>query len=66
MTGKRAVGLSLWDTAWQEKYQAIVPMFLRDAHAVTAVFDLTSRDSFDLIKSWVTEEARTWRGSPSL
>jgi small GTP-binding protein len=47
-----AVGL--WDTAGQEAYRIIIPMYFRDAAAIIVVFDVTSRDSYDHIQEWIS------------
>lgn len=52
--------LEIWDTAGQEQYHALSPMFYRDADAGIVVFDLTDSSSFTKSKQWVSElrEAR--------
>lgn len=47
--------LEIWDTAGQEQYHALSPMFYRDADAGIVVFDLTDSNSFAKSKQWVTE-----------
>ncbi|OHT08574.1 GTP-binding protein YPT6 [Tritrichomonas foetus] len=47
------VEFSLWDTAGQEKYRALAPIYIRDANLILVVFDLTSQSSFDAIEEWV-------------
>ena len=41
--------LALWDTAGQEKYNSLTPMYYREAHGALLVFDITDRDSFDKV-----------------
>ena len=36
------VKLNIWDTAGQEKYRSMVPLYYKDADAAVLVFDLTS------------------------
>jgi small GTP-binding protein len=45
--------LQLWDTAGQEKFRSLIPTYIRDAHCAVFVFDLTSKDSFQAVDSWV-------------
>lgn len=45
--------LQLWDTAGQEKFKSLVPNYIRDAHCAVFVYDITRRDSFDGIDSWL-------------
>jgi small GTP-binding protein len=47
--------LEIWDTAGQEQYHALSPMFYRDAEAGIVVFDLTDQSSFSRCKQWVSE-----------
>jgi small GTP-binding protein len=52
------VDLSIWDTAGQEQFRSLVPMYVRGAEVALLVFDLTSRASFQSIREW----ARLVRG----
>ena len=47
--------LEIWDTAGQEQYHALSPMFYRDADGGIVVFDLTDSSSFSKSKQWVNE-----------
>jgi small GTP-binding protein len=47
--------LEIWDTAGQEQYHALSPMFYRDADAGIVVFDITDQLSFTKCKQWVAE-----------
>lgn len=49
------VMLNLWDTAGQEKYRSLVPMYSRGASIAIIVFDVSSSNSFDNLKRWITE-----------
>jgi small GTP-binding protein len=40
--GEKAVALNIWDTAGQEKFQSLVPFYMRNAHGLVFVFDVTS------------------------
>ena len=47
------IHLSLWDTAGQEKYHSLIPIYLKGANACIMVFDLSDADSFSYIeKIW--------------
>jgi small GTP-binding protein len=41
------ITLEIWDTAGQEKFKKIAPIYYRNAQAVLIVFDLTRQDSFE-------------------
>ncbi|KAJ7548155.1 hypothetical protein O6H91_07G000300 [Diphasiastrum complanatum] len=49
------VTLAIWDTAGQERFHALGPIYYRDADAALLVYDITDKDSFDRVKSWVKE-----------
>jgi len=50
---KTVITLHVYDTAGQEKYRNLVPMYYRGAHAAVLVFDLTSRDTFQSLEFWI-------------
>lgn len=39
----------------QERFHALGPIYYRDANGAVLVYDLTDRDSFQKVKSWVKE-----------
>lgn len=41
--------LQIWDTAGAEKFQSLLPMYLRGAHFIIAVYDATSPESLDKV-----------------
>lgn len=47
------VEIQIWDTAGQEKFKSLSPIYFRNAAAAVCVFSLTSRTSFANIKSWI-------------
>lgn len=47
--------LQIWDTAGQESFRSITKIFYRSADAVILGYSITQRDSFDHLKSWLTE-----------
>ncbi|XP_068669430.1 uncharacterized protein [Aristolochia californica] len=49
------VTLSIWDTAGQEKFHALGPIYYRDADAALLVYDITDSDTFVRVKNWVKE-----------
>ena len=42
----------LYDTAGQEKFRSIIPMYTRNADIILLVYDVTSKDSFTHISNW--------------
>lgn len=49
---KQTVELCIWDTAGQEVYRSLTPMYYRNANAAFLVYDITNRLTFDKIESW--------------
>ncbi|KAH0789071.1 small GTP-binding protein [Histomonas meleagridis] len=49
------VVMQIWDTAGQEKYRSLGPIYYRDAAAGICVFDMTNKDSFLGIEKWINE-----------
>ncbi|XP_060595033.1 ras-related protein Rab-22A-like [Ruditapes philippinarum] len=45
----------IWDTAGQEKYRALAPMYYRGASAAIVVYDVTRESSFPGVKDWINE-----------
>ncbi|RNA35038.1 Ras-related Rab-21 [Brachionus plicatilis] len=53
--GSNSVELAIWDTAGQEKYHALGPIYYRGSNGAFLVYDITDIDSFERIRKWVTE-----------
>ncbi|CAL6109445.1 Rab11 [Hexamita inflata] len=51
--------LEIWDTAGQEKYNSITPIYYRKASCVLLVFDLSHSFTFERVKWWFEEVRRT-------
>lgn len=54
--------MQIWDTAGQEKYKSIAPIYYRglpcqyiDSQIALCVYDITKKESFPVLKSWVDE-----------
>ncbi|CAM1310041.1 RAB22A (predicted) [Pycnogonum litorale] len=45
----------IWDTAGQERYRALAPMYYSGSGAAIIVFDVTNKETFRSLKSWVHE-----------
>ncbi|KAI4476422.1 PREDICTED: ras-related protein RABF2b isoform X1 [Polistes canadensis] len=52
------IKLQVWDTAGEERFRSMAPMYYRNANAAMLVFDLTQYSSFTGIKNWVMELKR--------
>ncbi|KAJ9447666.1 Ras-related protein Rab-21 [Diplonema papillatum] len=53
--GGRTVALSVWDTAGEERYRSLTPMYYKHAKAVLIVYDVTERESLARAETWVKE-----------
>lgn len=49
------MNLAIWDTAGQEKFHALGPIYYRSSNGAVLVYDITDEDSFQKVKSWVKE-----------
>jgi small GTP-binding protein len=53
MRGKH-LELQIWDTAGQEKFRALGPLYYRDSVAAILVYDITNLPSFENLPSWIS------------
>lgn len=49
------ISCQIWDTAGQEKYRSLGPIYYRDAVCALSMFDLTSSESFDEMKLFLNQ-----------
>jgi Ras-related protein Rab-6A len=49
------IRLILYDTAGQEKFRSLIPMYIREAQIILLIYDITNKDSFDSIPNWMEE-----------
>ena len=49
------VRLLLYDTAGQEKFRSLIPMYIRESHIVLFVYDITRKESFENIPKWFSD-----------
>lgn len=47
--------LNLWDTAGQEKYHALGPIYYRGAQGALLLYDVTNPESLQKVKEWARE-----------
>ena len=47
--------LTIWDTAGEEKYHALAPIFYRDSKGAVIMFDVTNRETFKRATRWFRE-----------
>jgi small GTP-binding protein len=49
------VQLQIWDTAGEERYRSLVPMYSRGAAVAVVVFDLSNSESFADVAAWIRQ-----------
>lgn len=47
--GGKRVNLAIWDTAGQEKFHALGPIYYRMSNGAVLVYDITDEDSFQKV-----------------
>jgi small GTP-binding protein len=53
--GDETARLQIWDTAGQEEFHSLAPIYYKDAHAALLVFSLIDQRSFDRMVQWKNE-----------
>jgi len=49
------IKFQIWDTAGQEKYHSLAPMYYKGAAAAIVVYDITKRNTFKTLQDWIRE-----------
>jgi small GTP-binding protein len=63
--GTCKIEMQIWDTAGQEKFRSLGPIYYRNAAAAVAVFDVTNHVSFENLHRWM-ESFREVAGQTAL
>ena len=58
--------LNIWDTAGEEKYHAMAPIFYRGAQGAVVIFDVTNRETFKRATKWFHELNEFAEGNPKI
>ena len=48
------IEIQIWDTAGQEKFRSLGPIYFRNSLGAVVVYDVTNRHSFDNLETWIT------------
>ena len=52
---EKKLKMQIWDTAGQERFRTVVSTYFRGAHGILLLYDVTNRDSFKNLESWLIE-----------
>lgn len=66
IVGDHTVTLNIWDTAGQEKYQSMMPLYLRNVDCIILVFDVTKPSSATYVERWLENELPNVKPTPLL
>ena len=47
--------LHIWDTAGQEKFKSVAPLYYKDAHAALIVYAIDDEASFSAVENWIDQ-----------
>ena len=62
----KTFNLNIWDTAGEEKYHAMTPIFYRGAHGAIIIFDVTNRETFKRASKWFHELTQFAEGNTKI
>ena len=60
------IKLQIWDTAGQERYRSMVKNYYRGAIGVIIIYDITKKDSFLHVSSWLKDAKSLTREDSSI
>ena len=49
----KKIRVDIWDTAGQERFKNITKNYFREANGIILVFDVTNKETFDVLKTWL-------------
>ena len=54
--------LQIWDTSGQERFRSMTHTFLKTAHGIVFVYDITNKKSFEGVKDWIKDAENNGAG----
>jgi len=66
IVGSNVVKLQIWDTAGQDRFHSLTPLYYRGAVGAILVFDLMNPASFKEVESWAEELSQNSGGETAL
>lgn len=64
--GDQQLKLHIWDTAGQEKFRSLTPMYYRDSQFAVLVYAVDDEDSFNEMQTWFTNLSQDCTTMPRL
>lgn len=55
---KKDIKMQIWDTAGQDRFRTITSTYYRGSHGIVIAFDITDKESFSNINTWLAEVNR--------
>ena len=55
LVNDKKVEMQIWDTAGQEKFRSLGPIYFRNSLGAIAVYDCTQSKSFDALEQWIND-----------
>lgn len=52
--GDKTIHFNIWDTAGQENYKCLLPMYFRNSQLAVLVFDLSRNESYQNVDEWIS------------
>lgn len=52
---EKKIQIQLWDTAGQERFRTITKNYIKGAHGILLLFDVTNKKSFENISVWLSQ-----------
>lgn len=49
------IRLQIWDTAGEDRFRALTPIYYKNAAAVVLCYDISNSESFDSLSYWINE-----------
>ena len=53
--GNQDINILFYDTAGQEKFRSLIPLYTRDAKIILLVYDISCKESFIHLSDWLQE-----------
>lgn len=55
LSDSKQVRLQIWDTAGDERFKAVTPMYYKECNVAIIVYAINDHKSFDSVKGWISD-----------